>query len=722
MRLLPEHPIRRTMYVLIPTVLAMGVAFAVLAWESHPRRVGDVGRSYGLPRTTVDMTVLPDGWVQVREDISFDFTGYFSGAFRDIPMRKDDRIDRVAVCEPPGSGAFEYQPPPLPDLSTLPPATAQRVREDYYRAYPDALEAANGEQRCPEGFVRYAGGGATALGSSDGTSKAGTVVLRNPDDSGPHITNVTRLVWHYSANDQLRTFTVVYRAHGWLRHPKGSDEVVLSAIPWGSEWKGTLRSLHTTVHLPPGIGVLPKSVYAAGSGAGHVTARRVRVPGTNDRDVIILRGSDLAPGNRAELLAVLPAKTVTSGNLPVEDATLATIRHDAEQASRATRSRTDTWTSLQEHGGTWIVLSGLIGLVLAVSWLLIAMRLWLGEERWPDGEPRLRSEPPSDLPPALAVSLVEQRETYAPTALVATVFDLVRRKLWQVLPANGSNAGVQVDIALKTPRSRPDTTQLPKFEQSAVQLVDEIVEGQGDGVPLGEFRSRLKGDLKLSKVVSGENVTFDRRVNDAIERHSWFSTAAIGTVAWPRRALFIILALCALVISGLPADWGLLPADNRVAAGIAAILLPGLVGAWVVLRIASSDRLLRLRWTTAGRTEAAQWTAYRDYLDRYGDMADEQTASIELWERHLVYAIAFGCADDILHSVRPGSTMTGGSELSMASMNYGMLTGFTSGLSARAYDPAEHVSSSSSSGSSSFGGGSSFSGGGGGGGGGGGAW
>jgi len=42
-------------------------------------------KSYSLERAAVYYKILPDGLVDTREEITFDFSGSFSFAYRDIP-------------------------------------------------------------------------------------------------------------------------------------------------------------------------------------------------------------------------------------------------------------------------------------------------------------------------------------------------------------------------------------------------------------------------------------------------------------------------------------------------------------------------------------------------------------------------------------------------------------------------------------------------------------
>src|SRR5206468_1006671 len=54
-------------------------------------------KSYTLPEASVDVTVQPDGAVDVVENITYDFSGTFEGAWRDIPSRFGETVDQRSV-------------------------------------------------------------------------------------------------------------------------------------------------------------------------------------------------------------------------------------------------------------------------------------------------------------------------------------------------------------------------------------------------------------------------------------------------------------------------------------------------------------------------------------------------------------------------------------------------------------------------------------------------
>lgn len=144
-------------------------------------------KSYDLPSAKVVMTVRPDGSLEVTEDITFKFSGSFSGAERSIPVRSFERLDAVTVSE-------------------------------------------NGQA--------YRPGASTATGSSGDPGTFGAA--REGDRE--------HVVWHYAATDQTRTFRIGYRVQGAAL--AYDDVVEVNEQVWGSEWPSKLGRLEAILVLP----------------------------------------------------------------------------------------------------------------------------------------------------------------------------------------------------------------------------------------------------------------------------------------------------------------------------------------------------------------------------------------------------------------------------------------------------------------------------------------
>jgi uncharacterized membrane protein YgcG len=141
-------------------------------------------KSYTIAQAGVNVTVARSGEVLMREDLTFSFNGFFTGAYRDIPLAQG--------------------------------VTAQDVEVS-------------------EGGRPYAPGANTALGSSDAPGTFGAVRLPQG----------LRIVWHYQQDGGLRTFTLRYRLRGVvIAH---DDAVEVAPQVWGSQWQFGLRLLLANV-------------------------------------------------------------------------------------------------------------------------------------------------------------------------------------------------------------------------------------------------------------------------------------------------------------------------------------------------------------------------------------------------------------------------------------------------------------------------------------------
>jgi uncharacterized membrane protein len=148
-----------------------------------------VAKSYHISAADITVTVMDDGSLLVTERLTFDFSGSFSGAYRDIPLRFGESFELVSV----GDESITYDP-----------------------------------------------GGCAWLGC---TSPAGTFGL----DEQP---GLVRVVWHHSSQDELRTFELVYRLIGLVS--VYDDVADLQIQVWGDQWAVRADEVTAAVTLPEG--------------------------------------------------------------------------------------------------------------------------------------------------------------------------------------------------------------------------------------------------------------------------------------------------------------------------------------------------------------------------------------------------------------------------------------------------------------------------------------
>jgi uncharacterized membrane protein YgcG len=163
---------------------AAWLVLALLATLAAPT-AAFADKSFTISRAFVTVTLARSGEVLVREDLTFDYSGYFTGAYRDIPLATDVTAGDVVV----GEGGTAYVP-----------------------------------------------GGNTVLGSSDAPGTFGAV----------RMSQGLRIVWHYQQDGGQRTFTLRYRLRGVvIAH---DDAVEVAPQVWGDQWKSGLPTLLANMH------------------------------------------------------------------------------------------------------------------------------------------------------------------------------------------------------------------------------------------------------------------------------------------------------------------------------------------------------------------------------------------------------------------------------------------------------------------------------------------
>ena len=324
-------------------------------------------KSYSLPAADVAVQIQPDGSLLVQERITFDFSGDFSGAYRDIPLRAGESIDKVGVSE----GGDEYIP-----------------------------------------------GANTELGSFGVPGSFGV----------EQSSKLVRIVWHYRALDERRTFTIKYRFRGLA---VAYDDVVdVNLRVWGDEWKASLGSLNARMQLPRAAplgpsyrvwgspawvrGVVDRAPERSDPAGGERPGRAVRrVPRHLSARACSRRpaGAQVRSGNGLpKILAdeLASQQAYEHDRERIDDAkepSLANAAHPAPARHRGRRS-----CSSAASGGS----TGASGAT--------------GYDR------EYEQAPPTDTEPALVPSLVRQETAPGSNEFTATLFDLIRRGRYTSTP------------------------------------------------------------------------------------------------------------------------------------------------------------------------------------------------------------------------------------------------------------------------------------------------
>ena len=379
--------------------------------------------------------------------ITFDFSGDFTGAFREIPLREGETISEVGVSD----GETSYKP------------------------------------------------GASAEVPSEGAP--GTFGTKETDKG-------LRIVWHYQASNETRSFRIHYRLRGVAT---AYDDVVdVNLKIWGDEWETGLGRLTGTLHAP---GEIERAW-------GHPVSVRGDV--TLDGRRATLRALDIPAGQFVELRALVPRRFFTSTDgMKVEEGLglekiVAEERADAAAYEHDQKKIDDALHNLRRTVTILLALALLPALVLM-------MFVWgrYGRERATGYDREYEQEPPTDTEPALVPGLLAQGGTAGSLEFTATLFDLIRRGRYKADPVTTERkiwGGLETQQVADLELSLGDVEKpIEGFEAPVASVVDGLV------VTGPERLSRFRDRIEDNRVGNSKRFTeFKEAVGTAISGRRWF--------------------------------------------------------------------------------------------------------------------------------------------------------------------------------------------------------
>jgi len=585
-------------------------------------------RSADIVDADVRLGLANDASLLVAERLTFDYDGSFEGSYRDINLLHGERITDVEVSE----GGDAYDP-----------------------------------------------GGNTILGSHD---RPGVFGAESTADGA-------RIVWHYRASDEQRTFTIFYRVIGGA---VAYDDVIdVNWSVWGDQWEFDLDNLSASLADPA---LDPDdTLYRVWGHPRDVEGETVR-----GESMATLEATDVPDGTAVEMRVTVPRK-------PGQDVSGARVESGAGLAAiLAAEQELDDdfnapWPSFKRWVSDHILLVSL-GLAALVIGLLALLSLLAREH--PTDAPKHIAEPPDDADPAVAYGLAHEGDDSTNTVL-ATLLDLVDRDFYTT--GSATTGEEKLDLKLAKNPARPPGDDLANHEKEVLSFFDELLED--DEVAISDMRGRVP---KHSATWRARWESMTEALNSAEEGHLSWDRDFTGVRAF--LVLAVLLAVAALTVIHV-SEGGL-------------FLLPAAVGivTFLVVTFWPSNRLRRM--TPEHGERSARWQSFARWTEDFPRLEDDPPATLELWKRILVYGVVFGTADRMIASGRIPVPVTESVSTGAHWSSYA----FAGGLSDSSFDGSAFSSGFASQvappASSSSGGGGGFSGGGGGGGssggGGGGSW
>lgn len=453
----------------------------------------------------------------------------------------------------------------------------------------------------------------------DGTFRFGTAVI--PDDQLEAISNVvvyqdgrplraacgaetpgtycvervvegTSIVYYFNSaiTNESEGFTLEYDVVGALRAYEDGDQLWWVAIP-SDKFGFPVQSAVITVTLPdeyrPREGTDPVATYGA--------AGRVRV---NGPVVVATATNGVAAHEAFEIRVQYPHDP--NARVP-----------DWQAAFDARRDFEDNIKPILD-----LVLIAM-GLLIGIAGPLGVYALWYSRGRDPKVGlvPTYLSEPPSDLPPAVVGTLIDERaET---RDVMSTIIDLARRRYLVIQEDRSTGLFGISSSEFSFKRTDKDDADLRVFERDILRRVFKgKMSQQMDDLKdkFYVYMSSLKNDL-YGELVEAGLFTASPQVTRSVY-------TGIGM------AILVFAAVTGFIALGISQSF-----TETLVCVPAAIMASGIAMAAVGSYMPRKTRL--------GAEEAAKWRAFREYL-RNLEKYDDVEGKAEVFDRYLPYAVAFG--------------------------------------------------------------------------------
>ncbi len=401
--------------------------------------------------------------------------------------------------------------------------------------------------------------------------------------------NELEITYYFStpAINEIRTFTIEYDVQGAIRYYEDGDEFDWYAIAPERGWP--VLSSTITVRLPEGAApLLAQSipddlVVSVDEDAGVITWQTTRRLGPNESVEV---GVKFEHG-------------VLTGSAPAWQAGFDARNHYVQ-----------TVKPLVDLG------VGALGVLLLILGPAGVYYLWSSRGRDPKigPVPEYLSEPPSDLPPGVVGTLVDERADLQD--IMATLVDLARRGYLIMEETQESGFLGTKSRSFIFHRTDKDVAGLREYEKFLLRKLF----GRKSSRSLDTLRYKFYTAIpKLQKMLYQEVVRegFFRDDPDSVRKR------------WGGIGVFLMALAVALgVLSGILME---LVSSLFCMAGAL-----GIIG--LALLIAAPRMPAKTR---KGAEEAAKWKAFRTYLKRIRQYTDLESAT-DQFERYLPYAIAFG--------------------------------------------------------------------------------
>ncbi len=377
--------------------------------------------------------------------------------------------------------------------------------------------------------------------------------------------------WYFPyTSDSSHTFILRYTVQGGLRYYEGGDQLYWKAVFADRDFP--VRNSTVTVRLPDGATADPVAAYGA----------EAAITGRGSSTVVFTAQETLDPGQEFEVRVQFP-HGIVQGSPP---------------SWQAAYDRKAEW---EEHYKPWADLGlGLIGALLLVGGPASLLLLWYLRGR----DPRIAlpasylTEPPSDDPPAVAGTLVDEKADMQD--IIATLVDLARRGYLTIEEERKSGLFGSTNFDFIFRRTGKPADDLLPYER---MLLRRVFGGRTER-RMSSLRNKFYTAVpKIQRRIYKETVKrgYFRASPDKVRKRY----AGIGITML---AVSIAAGICLVVTLVEYTGAVICPPIGLAATGLATLI----IGHWMPAK------------TRKGAEQAVRWGAFKRYLqeiERYTDLS-----------------------------------------------------------------------------------------------------
>ncbi len=398
-----------------------------------------------------------------------------------------------------------------------------------------------------------------------------------------------RYYFNAPINNGRGQFRILYTVVGGLRVYEGGDQLWWAAIP-NEHFGFTIGSSTITVELPPG--------FAPREGVDRV-------------DTYGAPGEILVSGTRVQARAAQPITGSEKFEIRVQ------YPHDPEARIARWQADFDVRRQYEENVQPLVNLGVLcMALFFFVGGPLGVFGYWYTRGRDPKVGlvPQYLSEPPSNLPPAVVGTLLDEKADTRD--IMSTVIDLARRG-YMVMEESQTAGVFGIGVKREFTFKRTDKVQDAELREFERRVLNAIFSGKRMERSLDSLRNKFYTVIPKVKT---------DLYNELVSEQLFTTSPNTTRMIWNGVGIALIFLAGALLIF-------------LVASASVLVCLPIAVGVTALVAFALGQHMPAK--TRQGAEEAAKWNAFREYLRNLEKYSTVEEAAAR-FDSYLPYAVAFG--------------------------------------------------------------------------------